>query len=356
MRISLSSLVLLTIGFLPLQGGAMQIGAWVGGPDSVLYPQPTQENVDAFQTMQNRKLDYISLFVVWDVNDFSWTQPFADVAANNGSTLLITWMANGYSLDAINAGKADSYLRQYAHDVKAYGKEIWMRPLHEANGNWYDWGVGKTGAGNTNAKCITAWQHIVQIFRDSAVTNVKWVWTTDVTSSGIGTSLMGTYPGDDWVDYTSIDGYNWGTTQAWSKWQSFQTIFAQAYAQLALHPQPIFIAEFSSSELGGDKAQWIRDMFSILPTQFPRIFALMWFSQSKSAEADWAVNTSAASLQAWKDGIATTPTAIHHAIADRQLLQSTQTKLRANARGQLICNPSANSIYGERTSVMVDSK
>ena len=40
---------------------------------------------------------------------------------------------------------------------------------------------------------------------------------------------------------------------------------------------------------------------------FPRLFALMWFSQSKSYEADWAVNTSEAALEAWKEGIAAYP-------------------------------------------------
>ena len=45
-------------------------------------------------------------------------------------------------------------------------------------------------------------------------------------------------------------------------------------------------------------------MFNDIPVKFPRIFALMWFSQSKSAEADWAVNTSEAALDAWEEGIA----------------------------------------------------
>ena len=31
----------------------------------------------------------------------------------------------------------------------------------------------------------------------------------------------GTYPGDDYVDYISIDGYNWGTAQSWSGLEVF---------------------------------------------------------------------------------------------------------------------------------------
>lgn len=280
---------------------ALEIGAWVGG--SGQYPQPTAENVDLFEALQGRTLDYISVFVVWDNNDWAWTQTYADVAEANGSKLLVTWMPNGYTAQSIVNGNADAYIQKYASDVKAYGKEVWLRPLHEANGNWYDWGIGKGVAENTNQSLIQAWMHIVQIFRDSSVNNVKWVWTTNATNSGAGTSLMGAYPGDNWVDYNSIDGYNWGNNYAWSSWKTFAQIFSPAYTQLALQNKPIFIAEFSSTENGGDKAQWIRDMFAALPAQFPKIFALMWFSQSKSAEADWALNTSPAAVLAWKEGI-----------------------------------------------------
>lgn len=44
-------------------------------------------------------------------------------------------------------------------------------------------------------------------------------------------------------------------------------------------------------------------MFKVLPEEFPRIFAVMWFSQSKDFEADWALNTSPEALEAWKTGL-----------------------------------------------------
>lgn len=287
----------------PMTSFALQVGAWVGGDGT--YPQPTEENVEAFQTLQNHHIDLISLFAVWDTNDWDWTKTYADIAADNGSTLVVTWMPNGYSAQNIVDGADDDYIRTFAQGVKSFGKEIWLRPLHEANGNWYDWGVGKSGAGNTNENVAEAYRHIVGIFKEENVTNVKWVWTTNSSNSGAGTSLTGTYPGDDYVDYISIDGYNWGTAQSWSSWKSFSQVFSAAYRALANIDKPLFIAEFSSSELGGDKAAWITEMFKVLPTDFPRIFALMWFNQSKTdSEGDWALNTSEAAVAAWKSGIA----------------------------------------------------
>ena len=287
----------------PIAAMAFQVGAWVGGPGQ--YPQPTQENVQAFQDLQGTHLDLISYFALFDINDWNATEEYANVAKDNGSTLVVTWMANGYNAQDLVDGKADEYIRDYAKGVKNYGEEIWLRPLHEAHGDWYDWGVGKKDAGNTDANVAEAFRHIVKIFREENVENVKWVWTTNASNQGSGTTLTGNYPGDDYVDYISIDGYNWGKCQSWSNWQTFSQVFKKAYNALASIDKPLFIAEISSSELGGNKAEWITDMFEHFATDFSRVFAVMWFSQSKEAnEGDWALNTSQAAVDAWKAGIA----------------------------------------------------
>lgn len=190
----------------PVAAMAIQIGAWVGGPGQ--SPQPTKENVQAFQELQGGKLDLISYFAVFDVNDWNNVKTYADIAKENGSTLVVTWMPKGYSAQDIVNGKTDNYIREFAKGVKNYSEEIWLRPLHEANGDWYDWGVGKKGAGNTDANVTEAFRRIVKIFREENVNNVKWVWTTNVTNHGEGATLTGNYPGDEFVDYISIDGYN----------------------------------------------------------------------------------------------------------------------------------------------------
>ena len=287
----------------PVAAMAFQVGAWVGGPGQ--YPQPTQENVQAFQDLQGSHVDLISYLALFDVNDWNATEEYANVAKENGSTLVVTWMANGYGAQDLVDGKADSYIRDYAKGVKNYGEEIWLRPLHEANGDWYDWGVGKAGAGNTDANVAEAFRHIVNIFREENVTNVKWVWTTNASNAGKGSTLTGNYPGDEYVDYISIDGYNWGKCQSWSNWQTFSQVFKKSYDALAKIDKPLFIAEISSSELGGNKAEWITDMFEHFATDFSRVFAVMWFSQSKEDNAgDWALNTPQAAVDAWKAGIA----------------------------------------------------
>lgn len=64
-------------------------------------------------------------------------------------------------------------------------------------------------------------------------------------------------------------------------WQSFSAVFASSYSKLLqLAPtKPILVAETSSEESGGSKADWITDLLSVqLPQNFPRIKALVWFN------------------------------------------------------------------------------
>lgn len=287
---------------------SMFFGAWVGGPEET--PQPTAANVAAFERLQDRHLDVISVFSLWQYNDWNWTRTYADIAKQNGSILLVTWMPTPYTAADILSGKCDSYIDDFARGVKDFGDEIWLRPLHEANGDWYTWGTGTDGVNNSSDKVAEAFRYIVKRFRAIDVPNVKWVWTTNASNSGAGSSLTGAYPGDEYVDYNSIDGYNWGAAQSWSSWQSFSSVFSKAYNALSAYDKPLFIAEFSSSEKGGNKAKWINDMFRDLPTKFPKIIGLMWFSQSKeNNEGDWALNTSDAAVEAWKNGISAYPQA-----------------------------------------------
>ncbi|RCX15554.1 dockerin type I repeat protein [Anaerobacterium chartisolvens] len=272
----------------------LKIGAWVG-------VQPTEAELTAYQGLQQRKLDIVHQFINWSTN-FDWVKPYADAVYKNSSTLMITWEPWEYNTADIKDGRADAYITKMAQDIKSYGKEIWLRPLHEANGNWYPWAIGYPGKVNTNDTYKAAFKHIVTIFRNNGVSNVKWVYTVNCSNVGDGTSYTGFYPGDDYVDYTSIDGYNWGTTQSWgSVWQTFDEIFSQPYNALKAIDKPIMIAEWASTEIGGDKAKWISESFNTISASYSRIFAAVWFSENK--ETDWRINSSSTALEAYRRAV-----------------------------------------------------
>jgi hypothetical protein len=106
---------------------------------------------------------------------------------------------------------------------------------------------------------------------------------------------MDYYPGDSYVDWTGVDGYNWGTKNG--GWQTFQQVFKDIYPLLAAKKKPIMIGEMSSAEAGGDKSKWIDEIIPTLRVSFPFIKCLVWFDINK--EADWRISSSPAAEAAF---------------------------------------------------------
>jgi len=139
---------------------------------------------------------------------------------------------------------------------------------------------------------------------------VRWVWSPCINCSGCS-SFSSVYPGNSYVDWVALDGYDWGTTLSGSSWQSMAQVFGPSYnAVTALAPtKPFMSSEVSSAEKGGSKAEWIRNAFNRdIPNRLPKTKAVVWFSADFTAagETDWHVNSSYASLQAYKEVAALT--------------------------------------------------
>jgi beta-mannanase len=81
---------------------------------------------------------------------------------------MIVLTLHGYTLDDINSGKFDSNLQTIADQVKG-SEEIWFRLLHEANSDWYTYGIYSPG--NSAEKFTAAFDRMAAILR-SAGSNV----------------------------------------------------------------------------------------------------------------------------------------------------------------------------------------
>lgn len=200
--------------------------------------------------------------------------------------------------DVIN-GRYDAYLNRFIASVKNSGIKIRITLAPEMNGTWSPWGIGNCGNSANDFK--TFWQYVVQKFR-TANAPVQWIWAPNVHYWGEPVRYAEIYPGDNYVNFMGLIGYNWGTTQSWSSWQSFRSIFQASYNDLiSLSGKNIIISEFASAEKGGNKAQWILDMFSDLQTTFQRIIGITWFNINK--ETDWRINSSETCEEAFKKGV-----------------------------------------------------
>jgi len=203
-----------------------------------------------------------------------------------------------FQLADVIAGTYDSYIRSFATAAKNWGHPFFLRFDWEMNGNWFPWSEGVNG--NKAGEYVTAWRHVHDIFTQVGATNATWTWCPNVDARNEFQDLASLYPGDEYVDWTGLDGYNWGG----SGWASFKDIYGSTYHRItdAIAPsKPMIIGEVGSSENGGSKAAWIADMLKRLPTEFPKIHGLLWFD--KYVDGDWPIQTSSAATSAFASGI-----------------------------------------------------
>ncbi|MGE0506112.1 MAG: glycoside hydrolase family 26 protein [Solirubrobacterales bacterium] len=209
-----------------------------------------------------------------------------------------------FQLADVIEGKYDGYIADWANAARAWGHPFFLRFDWEMNGNWYPWGESVNG--NAPGQYVEAWWHVHEIFTTVGATNATWVWCPYINPNGNLQPIASLYPGDEYVDWTCLDGYNYGTSKSNTKWRSFDYLFGPQYAEIvgSIAPtKPMLIAEVASSELGGSKAAWIAEMLAELPTAFPAVQGLMWFDYLYEGN-DWWLASSPAAEQAFAAGIA----------------------------------------------------
>ena len=205
--------------------------------------------------------------------------------------------------DIIN-GRWDSYIRARGAEFASVGAPIMVRWGHEFNGNWYPWGIANN---NSNpALYVNAYRRVHDLVVAAGATNVQWVWcfNNGSTPEASYNDPAQSYPGDAYVDWVGIDGYNWGLGPSWdpagNHWTSFDSMFASAYARArTIAPRrPVMIGEVGSSEDGGNKAQWINDMSTALQSgRYPDLKLIAYFDQDK--EELWSGTSSSAAKTAF---------------------------------------------------------
>jgi hypothetical protein len=209
-----------------------------------------------------------------------------------------------FQLSDVISGAHDSYIREWATAAKEWGKPFFLRFNWEMNGNWFSWSEGVNG--NQPGEYVAAWRHVHDIFAAVGATNATWVWCPNVDPGDKMQDLAPLYPGDAYVDWTSLDGYNWGTNPVKpDRWRSFDQLYDSTYHEIVdtIAPsKPMVIGEVGSTEYGGSKAEWIGEMLAELPTEYPQIRGLLWFEKFDDG-MDWPIETSTSATSAFAAGI-----------------------------------------------------
>jgi mannan endo-1,4-beta-mannosidase len=246
---------------------------------------PSAEDILSFGQNYGKKPFMVLVFIDWD--NFV-DEKVIDAIFLQESAPVITWepwyWAEGKGVDFkdILNGEFDDYISNFARRLGALESVVYLRFAHEMNGDWYPWSSAKVGAENYKA----VYRYIKDKFDALGVNNIKWIFSINWENVPKDNDYKDAYPGDAYVDFIGIDGYNWGNSQAWSKWMSFDEIFGPIYREvLNLYGKEVIIAEFSSTSKGGDKAKWIKDALSDIK-KMERVKGFILFNVDK--ETDWS--------------------------------------------------------------------
>ncbi|MEM7256251.1 MAG: glycosyl hydrolase [Pseudomonadota bacterium] len=274
------------------------------------------EEIHRFNQVSAKPLAFVTFFTAFSHNwreQLNWQ---ASKIYSTGAIPLVSWMPVDVDdpdrnlLPEIAAGKWDNYIDQWIDGLLSWlgsypeskRPMILLRFGHEFNGHWYPYS-------GEPMLYVVAWRRIHDRFQQAGANEfVEWVWNMNHISFDNHNDVTRYYPGDHYVDWTAIDGYNWGTNHDWTNWDSFEQVFAAAYDTLVDNypDKPILIAEFGTTEPtdvptarwgqhGSDvdndeiRAEWFFDMLESVELHFPAIRGLGLFGNDK--ELSWSLTS-----------------------------------------------------------------
>jgi mannan endo-1,4-beta-mannosidase len=274
-------------------------------PLSGVYTDPNRMNtIDAMERWLGREHAVQTVFTPWRRDEMdSLFENLLPRIWNAGRVPLLTWepyLAAETPSDVarrIAAGDVDTYLDEWANrlaDWLAGGsgtadRRLYLRLAHEMNGDWYPW--SPTVGDSTPADYIAMWRHVHDALGSEGISpeQCQWMWCVNHNDVGdYGAEMC--YPGDAYVDWIGLDGFNWGRSQDWSDWRTPAAVFEGMFERLERFGKPLCVPEVGCSSLtvdGSDparKADWLRETLDYFDG---RVQLYCWFNEDK--ETDWAI-------------------------------------------------------------------
>ncbi|WP_052721086.1 glycoside hydrolase family 26 protein [Actinoplanes rectilineatus] len=205
---------------------------------------------------------------------------------------LVSWRGAKYK-NILN-GKSDDLIAAAARRIRALDQPTLLRWGWEMNGHWYEWGGKKNG--DDPDGYVECYRRLHRIFDEEGADNVSWVWSPNWNANPqeAWNATENYYPGDDYVDWVGVSGYNLHE-------ESPQTLFDGIYQGFSAR-KPIMITEVGSMDWGGTtKADWIT-AFARYVQERPAIGAVVWFDTDthESYTEDWRTDTDEASIAAYR--------------------------------------------------------
>ncbi|KAG5188801.1 glycoside hydrolase superfamily [Tribonema minus] len=191
----------------------------------------------------------------------------------------------------------DDRINRFADQIIQRGNSpnIWIRPLHEMNGNWYSWGVFRKGNDNQKGLYIDAFRKVHKMMRKRGVAaKFQLAYNCNTNPDEGFHAFSEWYPGPEYVDMVVCSGYNRAGVSGRDYWVTFTEMFTNGYNQMLTLPdnKPLGLGETGSSAWKDyDRAQWITDAFNDLYFKFTRVAQVDWFFHNKApVSGDWGLS------------------------------------------------------------------
>ncbi len=350
-------------------------GAWIGNHLTGTEAPWDMNAVTRMEQTAGKKLSVVNFsapfancsasncsFYNFPTNEFNSIRAHGSIPFYSWGSQSIPMPANldepDFQLADVIAGSHDAFIRRFAEEARDWGHPFFLRFNWEMNGSWFAWMEGVNG--NQPGESVAAWRHVHDIFTEVGATNATWVWCPNVDPDKQLRNLASLYPGDAYVDWTGLDGYNWGTNPARSdRWRSFDSLYSSTYKEIVqtIAPaKPMIVSEVGSSEYGGSKASWIANMLNTVPTNYPKIRGLLYFEKYDDG-MDWPIGTSSSAAAPLPAAFRTRPTrATSSARSARDPFGPPAKRLWRNSRRRSARWEGQNPRYSAPSSILTPSR
>jgi hypothetical protein len=269
-------------GPVPFEPGKVMLGAYLD-----LSGKTLTQSLALRRRQLGREEKILHVFYAW-----TDTLPTSIPGMAAGTIPMISWRGAKYA--DILAGQYDTMIARNARRLAATKKPMMMRWAWEMNGDWYAWGGDNNPA--HSAGFVQAWKHVWTIFQQQGAKNVSWVWSPNwaSTPTDAWNQIPEYYPGDKYVDWVGLSGYNLRRETPTRMFDKFYAMYSAT--------KPVMITEVGAVDRGGTtKGDWIT-LFAQWVDARPGVGAVTWFDTDThpGSNEKWRIDTDADSLAAYK--------------------------------------------------------
>ena len=283
-----------------------------------------KSDVPALEKQMDYEFPVISEYIHYSQNEFP--TDLTDILDKEGRQLQLTYQfttSNNTELDGytpsldIYRGRSDDKLRDFAKQVKAYGKPILFRLNNEMNTDWTSY-CGIINMVDPDI-FVESWERMYKIFQEEGVNNTIWIFNPfDGSFPPCNWANFINYmPDSEYVQMIGLTGYEANNSETNKSFETIYDAIEKEYKPFFMD-WPWIISEFACGS-GGDnqaadsQAEWVEGMFKCFEQgKYSNIKVAVWFNGNDYNDDGSVKNRYAMSVQnkktmkAFKDGLAAT--------------------------------------------------